>query len=388
VKYKTLIPAIGLGLAAAGGAHAAPDPVDILIQRLVQRNVISKDDGDSIRAEIAAIAKENKAVEDKKKTAISVTAKTPIKVSGYTQVRYQGATQDGVNDSFDVRRVRLSLTGDATPVLDYGVLVDFAGSKKGLTDSTHSGAFGKPILVDGLLNYKFSPALKLTAGQFKVPFGYENLASDALLDTVNRAAVTETLVPGRDNGSLGRDIGVQVSGASAANPRSGQVEYQLGVYNGSGINVSDDNESKDLAGRLVWKPAVRGLSLGAAQYLGRKGTPHAKRDRTGLEAIYNRDPYSLKAEYVWAKDASLKRQGYYVTGAYKTSPVTQAVVRFDRLDPNTSVANDAASTWTAGLNYFLSKDTLNRVQVNYERHREQGSQIANDLFLAQFQAGF
>lgn len=392
LKVRNALAALGLGIATAGIAGAAQQPVDILIQKLVERNVITQADGDSIRAEIADIEKDNAKKDKAAASATPVTAKTPVKLSGYAQARYTGITGPTTGDTFDVRRLRLSLAGNPAPQVDYNVQVDFAGSTTAVTGvsgtTVKTGAVGKPTLLDAAVGFTASPYAKVTAGQFKIPFSQESLASDALLDAINRAQVVDKLSPGRDNGSVGRDVGLQVGGQTLQTPNSGRFEYALGVFNGAGINVSDANRSKDVAARLVWKAGVPGLSLGASQYWGRNGSPYVKRDRTGVEVSFVRPEYGLKGEYIQGKDAATKKHGYYVTGLVGVAPQTQAVLRYEELNLDTSVANNTGKVTTLGLNYFLSKDTLNRVQLNYEHHKDQGPTVRDDQFLAQYQAGF
>lgn len=43
---------------------------------------------------------------------------------------------------------------------------------------------------------------------------------------------------------------------------------------------------------------------------------------------------------------------------------------------------------TLGLNWFLSKDKLNRLAVNYDIRTEDGPQVKNNQLIAQFQVGF
>ncbi|HEY3414413.1 MAG TPA: porin [Armatimonadota bacterium] len=389
---KSLVAVAAALIGVAGGAHAAKDPVDILIQKLVERSVITEADGNSIRSEIAQIQKDEAEKAKAAPTVVPVTVKTAVKLSGYAQARYTSSTGPSTGDTFEIRRLRLSLAGNPAPKVDYALQVDLAGSSTAVTSvsgtTVKTGNVGKATLLDAAVGYTAAPLIKLTAGQFKVPFSQESLASDALLDTINRAQVVDKLVPGRDNGSSGRDVGIQVSGQMLPATDSGRFEYALGAFNGSGINIVDDNRSKDVAARIVWKPAVAGLSLGASQYWGRKGSPYVKRDRTGLEASFVRPRYGVKAEYIQGKDAAVKKRGYYVTGLLGVAHETQAVLRYEQLDLDTSVAGNTGKTTTVGLNHFLSKDTLNRLQLNYERHSDQGPTVKEDQFLAQYQGAF
>lgn len=378
---------ITLSFVVSNVTFAATNENDILIKLLVEKKIITQDEADSIKAQVAAIAKD----EASKKTSVAVTSKVPVKISGYVQERYSQSPQSGYNDTLEVKRARLSLTGDATSKLDFKVQIDVAGSKKGLTDATlnsgvlttKSSTFAKPMLLDGVLGYKLSSTDKLSVGQFYTPFGLESQTADNQLDTINRSQVTETLVPGRDNGSQGRDIGTMLSGTKGSN-----LSYQLGVLNGSGINVSDDNDSKDAAARLVWKPGIKGLSIGAAHYNGKTGATHLAHTRTGGELVWQANPWTLKSEYIWAKDASTHKHGWYATAVRQLNGRTQAVARYDILDPNTSVKGDLNKTLTLGMNWFLNKDGYSRWVVNYEIRNKGNSSVPSNLLMGQFQAGF
>lgn len=388
-KRKTLM-TLAFGLAVAHGGLAAQTPTDILIQRLVEKQILSPTDAEDIRAEIAQIEKEQSAASapPANKPAPAVAVKYPVKLSGYTQVRYAGSNADGFHDGFDARRVRLSLGAQVTPKLDLKTQVDFAGSRRGQTGATSSALFGRPVLLDAVAGLSLNPTNRLQLGQFKVPFGSESLASGNNLEFINRSAVTEALAPGRDNGANGRDAGIQFGGTARAGKRAGAVEYALGLFNGGGINTGDDNDGKDIAARVTWRPAVPGLTLAADLYNGRKGTENAKRDRQGVDALFQREPWFVRAEHIWANDAGVKKRGYYGTLGYTIVPRSQVAIRYDRLDPNTAVGNDATGTLTFGFTRLLSADGLQRWQLNYERRREQGAQVQNDQYLAQFQIGF
>ncbi|MBI2844208.1 MAG: hypothetical protein HYX78_12475 [Armatimonadetes bacterium] len=273
--------------------------------------------------------------------------------------------------------------------------MDFAGSRKGVTgvnftnSKTTTNLVSKPTLLDAVIGYKLAGDNKLNIGQFKIPFSLENLTSSTNLDLINRSQVVEALVPGRDIGAQGRDVGVQFSGIkNLAEDGAKQIEYYMGLFNGAGINAGDDNDRKDPAVRFVLRPGLEGLSLGLSHYNGATGATRADHVRTGGEAVYFYGPWALKIEYIAGKDGSVHRKGHYATLVRKFRPLLHGAVRFDRLDPNTGAANDVTSTFTAGLSWFLNKDGYSRWQLNYEHRWEQGAQISNDQILAQFQAGF
>jgi len=364
-------------------AHAAVDPTDLLIQKLIEKQLLTEEEASAIRADIAAQRQDEEAA----RKSYPVSAKKPVKISGYTQIRYTDAQGANTPSTFEARRVRLTLSGDATPDVDYLTMVDLSGARKAVTDNSFKTAlFGKPVLLDAAVGVKIPANNKITLGQFKVPFGLENLTSDANLDTINRSQVTETLVPGRDNGSQGRDVGVQFGGSRPV--KSAQVEYTFAVFNGAGINTGDDNDHKDLAARVAVKPGIDGLSFGLSHYAGASGTTEAARNRTGGEVQYLVGPWKLQGEYIKGKDGAITKHGWYALAVRTLKPTLQLVARYDQLDPDSTKNTDAVNSLTGGLTWLLSKDGVTRFQLNYVAQHEQGTQVENNQVLAQFQTGF
>lgn len=304
---------------------------------------------------------------EEKKPSPAVTAGQTLKLSGLTQ--FQGAVRDPGVDSFNARRVRLSLAGEVVKSLRFKLTVELAKS---------------PSLLDAFGEYEPSAYLGVRFGQFLVPFSLESLTSVSDLDTVNRAQATEKLAPGRDIGTQGRDIGVAAYGKASI------FEYALGLVNGAGSNKSDTNERKDLAGRFLVRP-VGGLALGASLYRGRQGAsaaaPLSVRDREGIELAFTRGAATLRAEYIHAKDGALSRSGGYVqAGYFVLRSKLQAVVKFDTLDLDRDLAGGRTDVWTAGLNWIIQGK--NKLQVNYERSRPETGKDTVNALLAQFQMSF
>ncbi len=355
-------------------SYAAESDVDKLLELLVKKKVITADDAAEFRVELAVKKQEEK----EKQKEFSVIAGKPIKISGYTQVRYRN---DGtINDTFDIRRARLDIKGDITERFDYRFQADFAGSSAKLLDAT--------------AGYKVNPSLKLTAGQFKIPFSQENLISSPKLETINRSQVVEALVArGNDviGNQNGRDIGLQASGGIIPKEDYNLVDYALGLFNGSGINTSDTNEQKDYAGRLVIHP-LKDWSIGASYYAGKYTLTSVPatvntRDRAGAEFAYVHDPISLKGEYIKGKDASTNKDGWYLqAGYFVISKKLQGVFKFDTFDPNTNISNNETNVYTLGGNWYFNKWAF--LQVNYEIKDETGSEIDNNALTGQLTLQF
>jgi len=317
---------------------------------------------------LVLLAGASAAAQDKdKKESPSLGVSKALKLSGWTQVQYVD-WKTGV-DSFSLRRSRWTLGGDVLKNLHYKIQIDFAKT---------------PTLLDATMDYEFSKAFLVRAGQFIIPFSLENVTGTADLDMINRSVPEERLAPGRDNSAQGRDIGVSVFGTYS------MVDYTAAVLNGSGINKADVNDQKDLAGRVVFRP-LEHLAVGGSVYLGKQSAtadaPLVKRDKAGLELALIYPRVSLKAEYFYAKDDAISRDGWYVQGGYFFLPKkVQALLKAEALDTNRHLDGDRINRYTAGVNWFIAGRT--KLQINYEIYDGELGKNDNQAFLAQLQVAF
>jgi len=126
---------------------------------------------------------------------VCLRAQGIFEIHGYIQGRF--TNQEGTPDRLEIRRARLILSGNPLSKLSYTFQIDVVK---------------RPFLMDAALTWKFSPTLRLTGGQFKIPFSAESLISDNLNIPIARARAVNALVPGRDTGVQGRDLGLQLAG--------------------------------------------------------------------------------------------------------------------------------------------------------------------------------
>lgn len=287
--------------------------------------------------------------------------------SGYTQTGYT-RWQEG-KSGFRIRRSRLGFRGDILKNVHYKLQIDAVKTR---------------ILLDAQVEMNFIPQAQLKIGQFKVPFSLENLTSSSALDTINRSQTVENLCPGRDIGASGRDIGITLNGQFS------WFDYSFGIFNGSGINITDLNDHKDIAARLAFRP-VGFLSIGLSRYDGRyssnQGAPAFERERTGIDIFYVQGALAIKGEYIHGKDEQTKRSGWYIHGNYDlVSDRFQAIFRYDSFSANLDVRGDRMTVTTVGVNYFFTNKT--KIQLNYEVHKKGSGEASKNVILAQLQAGF
>lgn len=359
----------GLLLLFGRSSFAAESDVDRLLNLLVKKGVLTAEDAAGFRADLVVKKQEEK----EQQKEFTVVSTKPIKVSGYTQFRYRDDQTPKTANGFDIRRARLTVSGDITDRFDYRTQIELSGKS--------------PFLLDATLGYKVNPYLKLTAGQFTVPFSLENVTSNLKLETINRSQVVEALVArskdviGNHNG---QDIGVQAGGSWTRKDRV-LLDYAFGIFNGAGINTSDNNEEKDFAGRVVFHP-VKGLDVGASYYdgAGNYGTPNKdqNRDRAGLELAYAYENLSLKGEYIVGNDGKTDKNGWYLQAGYFFIPKKlQGVVKYDTFNPDADKSKDETNVTTLGLNWAFNKWSF--LQVSYELKDEAGTKVNNNVLTGQ-----
>jgi len=379
MKKVLLIITIWGGLVFSAKSQSTDDVLNLLIQK----NVVSQKDADSIRAEAAIASQANLA----KIKSFPINAAKKITIAGYTQVRYQALEETGKIDGFDIRRARLDVKGTISPYWSYRVQFDLAGT---------------PKLIDAYAELKLNDYFNFTIGQAKIPFSLENMTSSNKLELIDRSQAVEALVArGKDVGGNqnGRDLGIQVGGTILKVKDRPVLDYRLGVYNGSGINVADANEKKDFATRLIVHPVV-GLDISAALYNGSRFAPEVKtgtvvttpsknvdRNRYGFDLNYDLKNLAIRGEYVHGTDDVTDREGYYIQGGYYfLEKKLQLIAKYDFYDADKAKANDASTWYVLGANFNFNTNV--RLQANYTFKQEEGPSINNNLASVQFQIGF
>ena len=348
-----------------------------ILNLLIANKSITKLQADSLRA--AAIKEPGT---DAAKKSYLITAARQLQLTGYSHIRYQHFDEQRKNDGLDIHRARLDLRGSITPFLALRLQTEFAD---------------KPKLLDAYSEIKLADYLMITVGQFKIPLSMENLASLTKFEMIDRSQVVEALVArskdvtGNQNG---RDIGIQASGTILKINDLPVIEYRIGLFNGSGINVADTaNEAKDIAGRLSFNP-VKGFSVGASYYNGwdkaiKPDVPGKSqvRNRLGFELSYITAKFSLRGEYISGKDGKTGRAGWYAQAGYFVIPLKfQLLVKYDLYDSNTATDNNTTTNYVIGGNFNFNN--WSRIQAFYTFRAEQDIQVNNNYFSLQYQIGF
>lgn len=293
------------------------------------------------------------------------------KISGFAQGMYQANFDSDfslIDNSFSLRRVRLSVDGSLFKGLTYKIQGDFVRS---------------PMLVDAYLKYKVADAFAIQIGQFKTPFSLESPINPLNLEINDYGVVIQKLV-GYDDicgiKAIGRDIGVMASGSlfpikgEEGNVKYHVVEYAVGIFNGNGVNIKDNNNRKDLVGRINVHPGLKDLTLSGSYYNGKykkdeinQGT----RDRWAVGAQYNNGDLVIRAEYL---------NGY--TG-YQVAAFNDSVPVIDEQGHQVFVEelrNSKGFYAVAGYNFKLGKEKTQKLMpvVRYD-HFVPGD-MANEVY--------
>ncbi len=361
----------------------AQSPNDVL-NLLIQKNTISQQEADSLRADAAIKQQET----DAKKKSFAVTAGRNLVISGFTQVRYQWLQEKGKVDGFDIRRARIDVKSNINSYWSYRLQADFAGT---------------PKLLDAYTELKINDYVNFTLGQFKVPYSLEGLTSSNKFEFIDGSLVVENLtarngdVIGNQNGY---DAGIQFNGNAIKINDLNLIEYKIGVFNGAGINIGDNLKEKDVAGRLVFHP-IKGIDFGGFAYKGygyydTKSSTKTKiqahdRNRYGAELSAEYQGASLRTEFIEGKDGNKLRSGYYISIGYFLIPQKlQVLVKYDTYDPNidTKVKNDSKAYYTTVVNYNFN--AYSHIQFGYTIRKEEvkAKEIKNNLAVIQYQIGF
>lgn len=271
------------------------------------------------------------------------------RISGYLQMGYR--IDDSSHSDFFVKRVRLDLQGDISPKFDYRLQFELAG----------------PMVVDAFLRYRPFRQLNFQLGQYKLPFSIENTEYPPLkIEFIDYPMVLERLVGFSDvcglKGGTGRDIGLMAYGGFWAREGFDILSYNVGVFNGAGINTLDHNKSKDFVGRLTVRP-VAGLQIAGSFYWGEYGEEYLRRVRYGVGIGYDRGCAVARGEYMRGETGDFDSDGWYVMGGWRVTPRWMVVARCEAFTADCSSTDTRQMNYTAGVTWqpvrFL------RCQFNY-----------------------
>ena len=222
--------------------------------------------------------------------------KTKTTFGGYAIGQAKFTSQDvDAKSNFSLRLVRLYVDGK---VLDFAFKLQAQANGNAQDDSGNN-----PRIVDAWVEWQRFSFAKIKFGQFKRAFTFENPMNPWDIGATGYSQLATKLAGFNDrvgeHSSNGRDAGVQLQGdlLPVGKDRHTLIHYQVGLYNGQGINHSDKNSNKDVIGGIILSP-LKNLQVGLFGWEGDYVSDGLTVDRRRWAAGIKYDgSFLLRAEY-------------------------------------------------------------------------------------------
>jgi phosphate-selective porin OprO and OprP len=359
-------------------------------------------------------------------TTILVPGAAQVRISNRLQVRYTHDFPDetvtlpgtpGPGDSrgsFRIRRTKFKIDGwFYRPWLGYELQTNWVA----ITGS-NVGA----LLEDADINWDVTKGKRrfmVKFGQYKVPFGRQQLTSSTAQQLVDRSQVSDVY-------ARGRDAGLQVWGRLWGD----HVEWRAGMFNGNGLTRTvNDNDAFQYNARVMWQPSGQHpLATG----MGNSGPLFSEADfestdkpiwalaanfessdfhRTtsgvdfkdtvfAFDGMFKFRGFSAAAEVylrerepeppsTGAAGETFHSNGYYVQAGYLLDQrrTWEVAARWGSFDPTSLRSGDAQTELRGGVNYYYNRHVL-KVQADYGVLKNKQTGVTSTEVRVQSQFGF
>ena len=316
---------------------------------------------------------------------VNVKGIDSLQVKANVQVQFNTTSvEDEPSSEWLMRRARLGVRGWIAGWIRADLEGDFGR--------------GDVRLTDGYVTLGFAPVFTLRVGQYKKPFNaHELVSSRELLVAERDGAPRGTDGPTPDGlvddlGYSNRDIGIEWDG------ESGRLGWAAGLWNGSGDNETEDDDGKQVAGRLSVE-VVPGWTASGSWTGKRISEPPDAADATLYDAFelalaggeYGAPGWKALGQILagdnWDPDlgggdeasflAAQGIVGYHVplyTTAYLIG--VEPIVRFAWTDPDTDTDDDRARLATPGVNIYFHEHVKTQVQADFLSPDEGDGELA------------
>lgn len=221
-----------------------------------------------------------------------------MNVGGTLMTRYNYTSGAHPTNGFSIRMARLSLSGRVMDEFAYNVLFKMEGAPS---------ATGGPMLLDASVEWQRFKSFRVKIGQFKRPFTFESPLTAIDQGFYQRGMAVYKLAGFNDRvgeqASTGRDIGLMFQGDVFELGDRSLLHYMVGIFNGQGLNVADNNNGKDIIGGFWLSPAAH-MRIGAFGWKGVFGRVYegayaqVDRIRYALSFDYTPGDWIFRSEYV------------------------------------------------------------------------------------------
>lgn len=343
-----------------------------------------------------------------KKFRTDVQSYGKFKFFGFTHQQFIYDKTAGENHGSNYRsaRFRLGIIGNPTEKIDYFLLTEWGRLTR----------YDPVTLLDAWIQYTFSPLIKIKLGQTWYKFSLDGTVPLPDNPFIIRPKVIDGiwLSMGR-NGNYSYDKGIEISGESKINNLGWGYIFSVTTGNGIDDHQFDDNNKRDLCGRIYFRP-TKFFQIGASGFYGYSRTEATANSGTtkevdvsenafGFEAKYQIDKFRLIAEYLKGHYDDVSKtengitydltkttpRGYYITGGILIKEWLEFLLRYDYYEENSSLSKTGLKTTTLGLNfYFHRNNNRNKFSINYlfRNPEDNYSSQVEDYIIVQFQLMF
>ena len=306
--------------------------------------------------------------------------KPTVKFGGYIIGKYAwdsrsfdeaASQQDGMN----LRLVRLYVDGYVFRDFKYRLQLEVNGT---------------PHVKDATLEWVHWKQFSIKAGQFKRAFTFEDPYNPFDVGVGDYSQLAKKLsgfsdrIGGEASNNGGRDLGIQVQGdvLPIGKDKHPFIHYQVGMFNGQGINTWDKNKRKDIMGTIQFRP-IKDLYIGAFGWTGNFTADGITTDRNRIDfGVKYESDWTVRAEYArnwgykisdYEKDGVVKASAaalgkeadaFYATVGIPCAKWLKAYVKYD-LYRDYASSDYMNSIYSAAFNFKFTKNLYFQAQYNF-----------------------
>jgi phosphate-selective porin OprO/OprP len=302
-------------------------------------------------------------------------------------ITFPGQGPGDSRGSFRIRRAKFKLEGWFWKQnnLTYEVQLNWPAAT-----GTNIGAFLED--ADIAWDPQGKGRFRIVFGQFKPPFGLQELTSSGNQSFVDRSLVSNEYV-------RGRDTGVAVQGVLFSN----KLEYRAGIFNGNGLTRTiNDNGSFQVNGRLMWQPNGNqvlvqrawvsgalyseadfesttvplyafGLNYEHNDFHGTTAGIDLKSETAGVDGIFKFKGICATGAYFWRErkpetGATFNSNGYYLQAGVMLNKrrTWEGALRYGDREISEIISNDDITELRGAISYYYRRHTL-KLQMDVGR---------------------
>ena len=289
-------------------------------------------------------------------------ASTP-KFGGYYIGKYSYSDKDGAHggDGFTQRLVRVYVDGTIYKDFKYRIQAQVNNASMHMKD----------VYVEWI-KYK---GFQIKVGQYKRAFGFENPMNPWDISTGDYSLMTKKLTGhsdylGENTSNGGRDQGIQVQGdLMKVKDNYYFIHYQIGLWNGQGINTRDLDGKKDIIGTLQVQP-IKNLYVGVFGWHGTfvNGATTYDRNRYALGVKWEESGYTLRSEFAHGQsnNGMGNAQAFYIVGGMPVNKWIKISAQYQNYEQDGRKAQNILSLIPQ---FQIHKNLMLQMQYNYNNDK-------------------